>query len=57
MLLSVASLEEMADMLIPMAKRAAVPVVVHLDHGLKDVYKRQRWLSGRTPSWETHTAM
>lgn len=35
-LLSVASLEEMADMLIPMAKRAAVPVVVHLDHGLKE---------------------
>ena len=33
-LLPLASLEEMADMLIPMAKRASVPVVVHLDHGL-----------------------
>lgn len=33
-LLPVASLEEMAEMLIPMAKRASVPVVVHLDHGL-----------------------
>lgn len=33
-LLPMASLEEMADMLLPMAKRAAVPVVVHLDHGL-----------------------
>ena len=33
-LLPLASLEEMADMLILMAKRASVPVVVHLDHGL-----------------------
>lgn len=33
-LLPVATLEEMAEMLIPMAKRASVPVVVHLDHGL-----------------------
>ncbi|MDR1134672.1 MAG: class II fructose-bisphosphate aldolase [Clostridiales Family XIII bacterium] len=27
-------LEELADFLIPMAKRAGVPVVVHFDHGL-----------------------
>ena len=33
-LLHLATLEEMADMLLPMADRAAVPVVVHLDHGL-----------------------
>lgn len=35
-LLHLASLEEMADMLLPMAKRADVPVVVHLDHGLTE---------------------
>ncbi len=29
------SLEDLAMILIPMAKRASVPVVVHLDHGLK----------------------
>ena len=29
------SLEDLAMILIPMAKRAKVPVVVHLDHGLK----------------------
>lgn len=29
-----ASLEEVADLLLPMARRATVPVVVHLDHGL-----------------------
>lgn len=40
-LLSVASLEEVADMLLPMAKRATIPVVVHLDHGLSpDVCKK-----------------
>lgn len=33
-LLPFASLEETADILIPMAKRASVPVVVHYDHGL-----------------------
>lgn len=33
-LLNVETLQETADMLIPMAKRASVPVVVHLDHGL-----------------------
>ena len=33
-LLPVASLEIMADLLLPMADRASVPVVVHLDHGL-----------------------
>ena len=33
-LFPVASLEEVADMVIPMAERASVPVVVHLDHGL-----------------------
>lgn len=31
-----ATLEEMADMLLPLAKRASVPVVVHLDHGLQE---------------------
>lgn len=35
-LLPMASLEEMADMLLPMARRASVPVVVHLDHGLTE---------------------
>ena len=35
-LLPVASLETMADLLLPMADRASVPVVVHLDHGLKE---------------------
>ena len=35
-LLPVASLEIMADLLLPMADRASVPVVVHLDHGLKE---------------------
>ena len=33
-LLPYASLEELASFLIPMAKRATVPVVVHYDHGL-----------------------
>ncbi len=33
-LLPYASLRELGDMLIPMAKRASVPVVVHYDHGL-----------------------
>ncbi len=32
--LGITSLEETADMLIPMARRASVPVVVHFDHGL-----------------------
>ena len=31
-----ATLEEMADMLLPLAKRASIPVVVHLDHGLQE---------------------
>ena len=35
-LLPSASLQEMADMLLPMARRASVPVVVHLDHGLTE---------------------
>lgn len=33
-LLPVASLQELADILIPLAKRSSVPVVVHFDHGL-----------------------
>lgn len=33
-LLPFAPLENAADMLIPMAKRAGIPVVVHYDHGL-----------------------
>ena len=33
-LLNTATLEETADMLLPMAKRASVPVVLHFDHGL-----------------------
>ena len=33
-LLNFATLEETASILIPMAKRASVPVVVHYDHGL-----------------------
>lgn len=35
-LLHLASLEESIDLLLPMAKRAEVPVVVHLDHGLTE---------------------
>ena len=34
-LLPYGPLQELADLLIPMAQRASVPVVVHLDHGLK----------------------
>lgn len=33
-LLPVASLEEVRDILVPMAERASVPVVLHYDHGL-----------------------
>lgn len=33
-LLPAASLQELADILIPLAKRSSVPVVVHFDHGL-----------------------
>ncbi len=33
-LLPFAGLEELASMLLPMAKRASVPVVLHFDHGL-----------------------
>lgn len=33
-LLPYAPLENVADLLVPMAKRASVPVVVHYDHGL-----------------------
>ena len=35
-LLPYGSLEDLAGLLIPMAKRATVPVVVHLDHGLAE---------------------
>ncbi|MBQ8199393.1 MAG: class II fructose-bisphosphate aldolase [Lachnospiraceae bacterium] len=35
-LLPFGPLRELADLLIPMAERASVPVVVHLDHGLKE---------------------
>ena len=33
-LLPFGPLEELAEFLIPMAKKASVPVVVHFDHGL-----------------------
>ena len=33
-LLPFSSLEELAPMLVPLAKRARVPVVLHFDHGL-----------------------
>ena len=33
-LLPYSSLEELASMLVPLAKRASVPVVLHFDHGL-----------------------
>lgn len=33
-LLPAASLQDLADILIPLAKRSTVPVVVHFDHGL-----------------------
>ena len=35
-LLPYASLEELAYFLVPMAKKASVPVVLHYDHGLTD---------------------
>lgn len=35
-LLSAASQEELSDIIIPMAKRASVPVVLHYDHGLTE---------------------
>lgn len=35
-LLPYGPLEDLANLLIPMAKRASVPVVVHLDHGLRE---------------------
>jgi fructose-bisphosphate aldolase class II len=35
-LLPFGPLQNLADLLIPMAKRASVPVVVHLDHGLRE---------------------
>lgn len=35
-LLKYTSLDVLADLLIPMAKRASVPVVVHFDHGLTE---------------------
>ncbi|MCL2352719.1 MAG: class II fructose-bisphosphate aldolase [Firmicutes bacterium] len=35
-LLPYAALDELAYFLLPMAKKAAVPVVVHMDHGLTD---------------------
>lgn len=35
-LLPYGSLEDLANLLLPLAMRAAVPVVVHLDHGLKE---------------------
>ncbi len=34
-LLPVGSLEELSYFLLPMAKKASVPIVLHLDHGLK----------------------
>lgn len=35
-LLPYGPLEDLANLLLPMAERASVPVVVHLDHGLKE---------------------
>ena len=35
-LLPYGSLEDIAGLMIPMAQRAKVPVVVHLDHGLSE---------------------
>ena len=35
-LLPYASLEELSYFLLPMAKKASVPVVLHFDHGLTD---------------------
>ena len=40
-LLPFGPLEELSYLLIPMAKKAKVPVVVHLDHGLKAETCRQ----------------
>ena len=35
-LLCYSGLEDLADMLLPMAKKATVPVVLHFDHGLTE---------------------
>ena len=40
-LLPYGPIEDLANLLIPMAERASVPVVVHLDHGLKEETCRQ----------------
>lgn len=40
-LLPYGPIEDLAYLLIPMAKRASVPVVVHLDHGLREETCRQ----------------
>jgi len=45
-LLPYGPLEDLAGMLIPMAERANVPVVVHLDHGLKEETCRQALEAG-----------
>jgi len=45
-LLPYGPLEDLARMLIPMAERANVPVVVHLDHGLKEETCRQALEAG-----------
>lgn len=47
-LLPYTPLEEVAYYLIPMAKKAKVPVVVHFDHGLKKKPASRRWI------WDSH---
>ena len=47
-LLKYASLEELSYFLLPMAKRASVPVVVHYDHGLTPEKVRQAMALGFT---------
>lgn len=45
-LLPYGPLEDLANLLIPMARRASVPVVVHLDHGLQEETCKQALAAG-----------
>lgn len=47
-LLNAASLEELAYFMIPMARKARVPVAVHFDHGLTEAHIEQAMACGFT---------
>ena len=54
-LLPYASLEELAYFLVPMAKKASVPVVLHYDHGLTDKKIVEAMRLGCMTALQTHT--